>query len=363
MRLRKIVRVFTFMVACLVLLAAAPIIYVEASCRSAGQETRATPQRAFHIDDPGYRRAEGDSYLTYPEWYIVHAYADLAGVTRQSSESAFDYLASIGGFWTSLCSATRTASSIGPVTTDQKVTNYIIGLSFSLEMGLQGFYERTIGALTVLARGGTPTPEDAFNLRFLEDYAAFLQQTPWYEYPFGSEFLRFWRETPWSGSNFIRRIERRFALSLEYGVKAGYGRAMGWLAGVSPADLLIGSVLNGKTKSGELPANVTRVRDLGDGAVLVQTPRYQAFTEILRTLGRQQVQVLEIAGNTRILVTVIAPEAKRLQTTGAREIFALPIQSRPGWRRLGLDTEVPALTALIESLEGQGAAFEHAYDY
>jgi hypothetical protein len=28
---------------------------------------------AFAIDDPRYRRAEGDSYLTYPEWYMVHA--------------------------------------------------------------------------------------------------------------------------------------------------------------------------------------------------------------------------------------------------------------------------------------------------
>ena len=41
----------------------------------------------FNIADPKYRRAEGDSYLTYPEWYIVYTYADLAGVTRQSYKS------------------------------------------------------------------------------------------------------------------------------------------------------------------------------------------------------------------------------------------------------------------------------------
>ena len=48
---------------------------------------------------------------------------------------------------------------------------------------------------------------------------------------------------------------------------------------------------------------------------------------------------------------------------GATELFAIPIQSRPGWRRLGLDVEVKKLTALIGEVERQGDEFEHAYDY
>jgi hypothetical protein len=48
---------------------------------------------------------------------------------------------------------------------------------------------------------------------------------------------------------------------------------------------------------------------------------------------------------------------------GATELFAIPIQSRPGWRRLGLDVEVKKLTALIGEVERQGGEFEHAYDY
>ena len=73
-------------------------------------------------------------------------------VTRQSSESAFDYLASVTGFWRSLCRATIAAGRVGPVTSDQKVTNYIIGLSFTAEMSIIGVYERTFGAATVWAR-------------------------------------------------------------------------------------------------------------------------------------------------------------------------------------------------------------------
>ena len=100
--------------------------------------------------------------MSYPEWYIVHAYTDLAGVTRQSSESAFDYFASITGFWRSLCRATRAASRVGPVTADQKTTNYIIGISFTAEMAIIGGYERSIGAVTAWLRGPRRTAEDEF---------------------------------------------------------------------------------------------------------------------------------------------------------------------------------------------------------
>ena len=166
----------------------------------------------FGIAAAGYKRAAGDSYLTFPEWAIVHAYADLAGVTRSASESAFDYWAATTGFWTSLCGATRAAGRTGDVTAGQKVTNYVIGLSFTAEMLIQGAYERTLGALTARWRGPEPTDEDRFNARLLADYAAFLRQTPWYRYPFDAELSRLWHEVPFTPS--LRAVERRGALTL-----------------------------------------------------------------------------------------------------------------------------------------------------
>jgi hypothetical protein len=318
----------------------------------------------FDIKIPGYRRAEGDSFLTFPEWYIVYAYDDLAGITRQSSESGFDYIQSIRGFWTSLCGSTQTAGSIGPVTLDQRITNYIIGVSFTAEMALKGLYERTIGALTVLARGSERTPEDEFALRLLDDYAAFLRQTPWYRYPFGPELVKFWEETPLTGGNAVRKIERRIALTLEYAGKAVYAQAIGWLAGYSPADLQIMSVVDGLDDTDvAADARIRKVVALGGGFVLIETPRYQAFTDIARRLGERGRNLSEIAGNHRILVTVLAGEQAPVDATSANEIFSISIQSRPGWRRIGLDVEVTQLTRMISGVERQAAVFEHVYDY
>ena len=161
--LRRATIAVAFVLGLALLAAAIPIAHVELSCRAPPGAAEAPAPSEI---DAGHRRAVGDSFMTYPEWYIVHAYADLAGVTRRSSESRFDYATSIGTFWSSLCGATRTAGTVGPVTTDQRITDYVIGLSFSLEMAVQGGYERSVGAVTVWTRGDERTAEDAFNQRW-----------------------------------------------------------------------------------------------------------------------------------------------------------------------------------------------------
>ena len=361
-RVGRILRRLGFALVILIALAAAPILYVETRCGPSGAPV--AEYSSFAITDANYRRAEGDSYLTYPEWYIVHAYADLAGVTRQSSESSFDYLSSIMGFWRSLCRATKAAGNVGPVTADQKATNYIIGLSFSGEMTIIGAYERTIGAATAWARGSRRTAEDEFALTVADDYAAFLQQTPWYRYPFFPTLTRFWRETPFGDGNVLRSAERRLALTLEYGGKGLYAIPIGALAGASPADLTIKSVVS-RLDSDDLAADqrIKKLRDLDDQKTLIETPRYQEFTDIVRRLGARGRSVYEIAGNRHILTTILAPDTATIITPRAKPLFVIPLQSRPGWRRIGLDTDVWALADQIGFVEKQGAEFEHAYDY
>ena len=346
---------------------AATVVGVEKSCVS-HQPTPAVSSD-FAITDQGYARFQGDSFLTFPEWYIVHAYHDLAGVTAQSSESGFDYLASIRGFWSSLCGATRQASASGPASADQKMTNYIIGFSFTVEMGLMGAYERTIGALTEWTTGGRKTAEDEFNVTLLKEYSAFLYQTPWFRFPFGTKLKQFWRETPFVPS--IRAVERRGSLSLQYAVRYGYAALMRFVAGYDPADLTIRSVVGGLA-----PSDLATMRDVkvirevkdasGARGVLVETARYAAFDAFVRELGQHpNASLLEVAGNHHILVTVIAPEGAvtKLAPGDGVAIFQLPIQSSPGSRRIGVDVPVRSLVQALKNFETTGYKLEHVYDY
>jgi len=365
-RLRK----FTYALGILVAVAAASVALtvgrVENSC--VADLPAAAVHSDFAIRDDGYARAQGDSFLTFPEWYIVHAYNDLAGVTERSSESDFQYLSSIRGFWSSLCRATRQASAAGPASSDQKLTNYIIGFSFTAEMALQGAYERSIGALSEQTTGDVKTAEDEFNLALLKEYGAFLYQTPWYRFPFGARLKQFWQDTPFVPS--IRTVERRVGLSLQYGARAAYAALIGYAAGYDPAVLTIRSVVVG-LPAGELAAipGVKVVREVTDAhgtqGVLVETERYAKFDAFVKELGRHPgASLREIAGNHRILVTIVVPQADaKLAAFDGIPIFSLPVQSQPGSRRIGVDVPVPALVEDRILFEAAGYTFEHAYDY
>src|SRR5215470_7583083 len=152
----------------------APIVWIETACTAPREADR---DQGPLVRDPGYVRRETDSYLSFPEWHIVYAYEDLAGVLRAADASAFAYRAQIVGFWRSLCRLNRVASARGGVGTDTRVMLYTIGWSFTIELGIKGVYETTVGRLFEWLRGPERTAEDEFVARDMEAYATFLHQT------------------------------------------------------------------------------------------------------------------------------------------------------------------------------------------
>jgi hypothetical protein len=48
---------------------------------------------------------------------------------------------------------------------------------------------------------------------------------------------------------------------------------------------------------------------------------------------------------------------------GTVQLLAVPLDDRPGWRRLGLAVKVERLPSLLRDLRASGAEIEHVYDY
>ncbi|MCX7230265.1 MAG: hypothetical protein NTW15_14935 [Burkholderiales bacterium] len=360
MRFARLARIAVLLGLALGLAAAAPIAWIETRCVT----VRADGGPAYApILPPADRRVEVDTYLTYPEWSIVHAYEDLAAVSRARGESAFAYASSVAGYWRGLCAVVRTASARGEIPSDTRTMLHVIGISFSAEMAVKGAWESTLGALAEAVRGGAPTPEDTFSHAVSDDYAAFLRQAPWYAYPFGPTLARFWREVPWQGGHPVRKVERRVALSLEYGVKAVYAKALGALAGLSPAASTLRSVVRG-LDAGDLAvdARIVLVERRADGTSVIETPRYRAYTEILAGLAARGRDLVEIAGNDEVMLTVLAPAGAQ-PPAGAVPLLAVPVQARHGSERVALAVRVDALCALLRGLQGGVVSLEHVYDY
>ena len=163
-----------------------PVGYVELACR--GDATEQTYQPL--ITDAAFQRREANTYLTYPEWHIVYAYDGLAEALKSGDEHAFDYFSSVDGFWRSTCALMRVADAHGGADFDTRTMIHTIGVSFTAEMAVKAAYEETIGRATAWIRGREKTPQDKAIAAMAVDYAAFLRQTPWYQYPFTREDRR-----------------------------------------------------------------------------------------------------------------------------------------------------------------------------
>jgi hypothetical protein len=366
--MRKLLRRILLAVTTLLVLAVVvPMAYIEGNC-SPGAGVSASPSSGVAlpaISEPGYRRTQTNTYFTFPEWYIVYSFEDFGRFLDHGSESGFNYLSHIFGFWRSFCTINRAVPNTGESLLDVKSMIYVIGVSYSAEYAIKGFYENTIGRVFESIRGDVRTPQDDYARTVLQDYAAFLYTIPWYKYPFRDKLdglMAISAPTP----SPARTRERDFALGTEYFIKIGYAwliqRALDATSDDEPRDIMfVVATLPPQTLAQE--PRIQPVRTLTPDWQLVRTPRYKDFTEIVKNLLDQGRGLAEVAGNHEILLTVIAPQAARLDVKDATQLFSLNLDAQPGFRRAGLRARIDRLIDINRDLKAAGATIEHFYDY
>jgi hypothetical protein len=95
---------------------------------------------------------------------------------------------------------------------------------------------------------------------------------------------------------------------------------------------------------------------------VVEAPRYAQFSDLLQRLSATPVQLTEIAGNDDIFVTLLLPDRVRAPAA-TNTLFEIPLDDRPGWRRVGVTVRVPDLLPLLRATRNAGGSLEHVYDY
>lgn len=324
-----------------------PVAYIETMCRPEGTTIAHDP-----LVGPDWQRPEGRTLLTYPEWHIVHAYADYAEVIRTGDPQDYGFLPSITGFWSSTCALSKASGPHGGFPWETKQMVYTIGVSFTAELMLKAAYEETLGRLFVALRGSQRAPFDDLSARQAADYAVFLQQVPWYKW----NFTRDAGQLDQAATDTLRDRERRLALGLEYRAKAAYAKVIeAAVAAVGADQLRLRAVVSGldAEKLAALP-DVQVIETLPEG-VVIEGPRYRAFTRLAESIAYAGGNFVEIAGNDDILFTMITD-----QPGAAGAIHSFARQGNPGFRHLVL-IPVSQLADTLRSLpEG---ALEHIHDY
>ncbi|MBG1232563.1 hypothetical protein [Aestuariivirga litoralis] len=335
-----------------------PVIGTELLCHGT-----VTPRNYQPIlTDAAEQRPAANSYMTYPEWHIVYAYEGLAETLKNGDEYQFAYFPSVIGFWKAECQLLQAADAHGGADFDTRSTSYVIGPSFGLELAFKALYEDTLGAVFALLRGAQKTPQDEVARDMAAGYAAFLQQTPWYEYDFAAPIAALWAAPV---TDPVRGWERRLALTGEWKAKIAYAQGIKSLVAATTGDanLEIFSVVSGLSRD-ELAAikDVQVMREVPQGLV-IKTPRYAAYTAILVEIARRGGEVIEIAGNDSILITTLhepgvvadfGPNAQRIITLDREGFYE---------ERDLMDVKVARLAGILRQLQSGPVRLEHVYDY
>jgi hypothetical protein len=313
---------------------------------------------------PGYKRPEESTFLTYPEWAIVYAAREYAELVSREFPSAFPYWAYTGRFWQDYALMIR-ASSAYPFNFENHLMLTVIGTSQTVENAVQSIYENTVGRITEAVAGYGMVPEDDYQAAAAAEYAAFLDQVPWYLFPYAEKRSGLFGVATAGGLASVRSWERKLGFGLAYSVKQGYAALIqqGLAATSDPALLDIHVWATGPVAdaiAGE--ADTALERDFGaDGAAFV-TKRYQVFTEMIPRLAAKGVRFVEIGGNRLIFLTVLY-EDDLAAPDSAQVLFDYALPARPETRRAGIVAEVGSLHELLPTLAAAGAALEHVYDY
>ena len=241
---------------------------------------------------------------------------------------------------------------------------YTIGLSFSAEMIVKGFYENRIGRLFEWIGGhrqrrttATTPPSGGPTARSCTRRPGTLPVRPGACRACGAPAAR--------GAQ-LRHWERRFALSLEYGVKAGYAGADRLGLGRDPGPRRARPCASSPAPSPPRSPRSIRGCARSRGSAAASPPSRRRATPSSATssnrLAATPIELSEIAGNDDIFVTLLLPANVRAPA-GPGRLFEIPLEDRPGWRRLGLSVKVARLLPLLRATRAAGGEVEHVYDY
>lgn len=328
-------------------------------------QTPLSPEAKAEIEqNPKHRRPEESTYLTFPEWYLVFNPQEYAEFVRAHGPSEFPWGRSIGQFWRGYAQVYAITSRHYPPDFGDNLMVVVIGVSSTGEWIVKGAYENTVGRAFEWV-SGFDSQEDRYAAGIAREYGEFIPTRPWFEFPFGRALRGLWTKNEFFGPRFLRKCERKFFLSLEYGVKWGYASAMRAAShavyGVAETEVF--ATARVLPESATTVAGVRKVKSAGNGGWIVALPHYQGFTDTVPVLARLGVEFDEVCGNDEILVTFLAPAGWSYNLPAGRPLFTMPLLTGDAQQRVAAQAPVQSLSAMLRELDRQGLKLEHLFDY
>lgn len=311
------------------------------------------------------RRGEEQTFLTFPEWFLVFSPAEYAEFVRTHNPDEFCFWGHIGQLWSAYGQVIhQTRARNEPTNWGYHVMIMVIGVSTTVEYAIRSAYEQLIGRISGALSGGR-TAEDDFAAQVAQQYVDFIRVHPWYEFDFTARLKRLWTQTSLLGPHPLRKLERRYALTTEYLVKGIYGKIIEKATHTAyEKPILTTSVVVSRWPAcEELPPDIAMVSQPKENEALLALPRYQDFMAAATALAKCGADFREIAGNHGVILVSALGPLGQAPPADTEVMIRQPIITQPGREREVLVIPVTKLATVLRGLSAQGLALEHIFDY
>jgi hypothetical protein len=255
-------------------------------------------------------RPADQTFLTYPEWFLVFSPEEQATYFKQHTATGFPFVSHTKQIWESYRIVNNQIKDNFPTNTGYHFMIWVIGTSATVEYLIKAWYETIIGRITDTR---IPlTEEDKFNAKYTHDYVDFIKDRPWYEFDFKRRLKTLWTSTSLFDRNLSRKFERKYILTSELLVKYVYGKLIG-----------LGTK---QVYDAALPTTTVIL----ESDSLRYFPRYDRFSNAAIEFAKKGHAFKEIAGNnSAILLTVLVQSHNKEKFENAQTIFVQPLSSDP----------------------------------
>jgi len=310
--------------------------------------------------NPTSLASEANSYLAFPNWYTARSAALYADFIQSKNPGDYPFLTSVAQYWCSYKHLAAVTSKY-PKTLGPDVALLAGGTLFSLDYEIQSLYENTLGRITEWTVE-LPTDEDLYGAQVAKEYADFVQNQPWYQFPFASKISGVW-QTSWWGPSPIRSYERKIVLTVEYLVKSVGGSLAEVVASAPRADssVYVTAVDISDRSIAEVSGAFLQAR-LPGGAARIATV-HSSLGDVLEALATKGAEFQDIDGNVNIALSIIVPQAWSQYFPEVHELLSLPILTDPTHRRIIFSVRVPDLAVTLTNFRAEHVPVERVYDY
>ena len=289
-------------------------------------------------------RAADQTFLTFPEWYLVFSPEEQAEYYKHTTSSSFPFMSHVKQLWESYSVVKAQIKNNFPPNKGYHFMIWVIATSTTVEYTFKSLYENTIGRLTDTKQ--VITDEDKFNARFAQDYVDFIKIQPWYEFDFKTQLKKLWTQSSFFGPYFFRKIERKYLLTCELSIKWLYAKLIGiGTKQVYEEALPTTSVVTNKNE-------------------ILKLPRYDKFSNAIMEQAVKGESFKEIAGNnSAILLSIIVDDNYLFTFENVQLLFTQPIMSNKLKKRMAIVVTVNHLHELLLQLSEDHINLEHVFDY